>query len=162
LQPWHDLPGPAFRLLSKEVAYLKLSALDSASTNEYLTQAVGTKGWIIDIRNYPRQFAVFDLGDHFVEKPTSFARFTQGCLSDPGTFRFQGETALQPKPPYYGGKVVVLVDETSMSQAEYTAMALHATPHGLVVGSTTLIAYRVFSRSVARAKNRCRACSSGA
>jgi C-terminal processing protease CtpA/Prc len=32
---------------------------------------------------------------------------------------------------------VVLVDEASISNAEYTAMALRATPNAIVVGSTT-------------------------
>ena len=35
------------------------------------------------------------------------------------------------------GKVVVLVDEVSQSQAEYTTMAFRASPNALVVGSTT-------------------------
>ena len=35
------------------------------------------------------------------------------------------------------GKVVILVDEVSQSQAEYTAMAFRASPHAIVVGSTT-------------------------
>jgi C-terminal processing protease CtpA/Prc len=39
--------------------------------------------------------------------------------------------------PHYAGKVVVLVDETSLSQAEYTAMAFRAAPQAIVVGSTT-------------------------
>jgi C-terminal processing protease CtpA/Prc len=39
--------------------------------------------------------------------------------------------------PHYSGKVVILVDETSMSQAEYTAMALGSVPGAIVVGSTT-------------------------
>jgi C-terminal processing protease CtpA/Prc len=38
---------------------------------------------------------------------------------------------------HYAGKVVILVDETSQSQAEYTAMALRAMPGAVVVGSTT-------------------------
>jgi C-terminal processing protease CtpA/Prc len=42
-----------------------------------------------------------------------------------------------PSEPHYGGKVVILVDETTQSQAEYTAMALRATPNAIVVGSTT-------------------------
>jgi C-terminal processing protease CtpA/Prc len=42
-----------------------------------------------------------------------------------------------PAEPNYAGKVVILVDEVSQSQAEYTAMAFRASPHAVVVGSTT-------------------------
>ncbi|HTN39032.1 MAG TPA: S41 family peptidase [Arachidicoccus sp.] len=40
-------------------------------------------------------------------------------------------------PNYYKGKVVILVNETTQSQAEYTAMALRVMPGAIVLGSTT-------------------------
>jgi len=44
---------------------------------------------------------------------------------------------LTPQQPHYSGKVVVLVDEVTLSQAEYTTMAFRASPRTVVVGSTT-------------------------
>jgi C-terminal processing protease CtpA/Prc len=44
---------------------------------------------------------------------------------------------INPGSVHYSGKVAILVDETSQSQAEYTAMALRAMPNSIVVGSTT-------------------------
>jgi C-terminal processing protease CtpA/Prc len=133
----HDLSGPAFRLLSPEVAYLKLSAFKQGDVAHYVEQAAGTKGWIVDIRNYPSEFAVFALGSLLVDAPTPFARFTVGDLSNPGAFHWNDPISLEPATPHYGGKIVVLVDEVSQSQAEYTAMALRAAPRTIVVGSTT-------------------------
>jgi C-terminal processing protease CtpA/Prc len=43
---------------------------------------------------------------------------------------------LAPQKPHYAGKVVVLVDESSISSAEFTAMAFRAAG-AIVVGSTT-------------------------
>ncbi|RYY07934.1 MAG: peptidase S41, partial [Cytophagaceae bacterium] len=40
-------------------------------------------------------------------------------------------------PAPYTGQLIVLVNETTLSQAEYTAMALQATPHCTLLGSTT-------------------------
>jgi C-terminal processing protease CtpA/Prc len=132
------LPGPAFRLLDGgRVAYLKLSSVKATKVDDYLRRAVGTRGFIIDIRNYPSQFVVFALGDHLITKPTPFARFTHGDLSDPGAFYWTPPQSLDPKPPHYSGKIVTLVDAVSMSQAEYTAMAFRAAPGAVVVGSTT-------------------------
>jgi C-terminal processing protease CtpA/Prc len=45
--------------------------------------------------------------------------------------------SLKPEQPHYAGKVVILVDETSMSQAEYTAMAFRSAHGAIVVGNTT-------------------------
>ena len=44
---------------------------------------------------------------------------------------------LTPAEPRYEGRIAILVDEVSVSQAEYTAMAFRAAPGALVIGSTT-------------------------
>jgi C-terminal processing protease CtpA/Prc len=133
----HDLPGDAFRLLSKDVAYIKISALKSDDVAKYIDTAAATKGLVIDIRDYPSDFPIFELGGRLVTKDTPFARFTRGDLANPGAFVWDGQpTALKPLQPHYNGKVVVLVDEVSQSSAEYHAMAFRAAG-GIVIGSTT-------------------------
>jgi len=134
---WHDLPGDTFRLLSKDVAYLKLSSVKSDDAKHYVESATGTKGLIIDIRNYPSNFMVFALGSLLVQKETQFARFTIGDLSSPGAFHWGESVSLTPAQPHYSGKIVILVDEVSLSSAEYTTMAFRAAPGAVVVGSTT-------------------------
>jgi C-terminal processing protease CtpA/Prc len=134
---WHDLPGDTFRVLSNEVAYLKLSSVKAADASHYIEAAAGAKGLIIDIRNYPSEFVVFALGSLLVDHETPFARFTVGDLSNPGAFHWTDPVLLNPKKPHYSGKVVILADEVSLSQAEYTAMAFRAASHAVVVGSTT-------------------------
>ncbi|MFT3697789.1 MAG: S41 family peptidase [Kofleriaceae bacterium] len=133
---WHDLPGPAFRMLSADVAYLKLSNVKADDVPAEAEQAAHTKGWIIDIRNYPSEFMPFVLGPLLVTKTTPFARFTKGDLSNPGAFSWRDGDPIEPATTHYAGKVVVLVDEVSQSQAEYTTMAFRAA-HAIVVGSQT-------------------------
>jgi Peptidase family S41 len=103
----------------------------------YVQQAAGTKGFIIDIRNYPSEFMVFSLGSLLVDSDTPFARFTECALSNPGAFYWTKPISLTPQKPHYAGKVVILVDESSVSQAEYTAMAFRAAQGAIVVGSAT-------------------------
>jgi len=133
----HDRPGETFQLLSPDVAYLKLSTIRAADVPGYIERASGTRGLVIDIRNYPKEFVVFDLGGRLVSESTPFARFTVGALQDPGAFTWTEPVVLQPVAPRYKGAVVILVDEVSLSQAEYTAMAFRAAPGAVVVGSTT-------------------------
>jgi len=133
----NDRPGPALQKLSPEVAYLKLSSVKTAEAASYIEAAAGTKGLVIDIRNYPSEFMVFALGSRFVEKPTPFARFTRGDLANPGAFHWTPPISLMPATPRYEGRIVILLDETSQSQAEYTAMAFRSATHAIVVGSTT-------------------------
>ena len=134
----HDLPGDTFRLLSPEVAYLKLSSVKVADVPGYISKAGGTKGLVIDIRNYPSDFVVFALGQLLVNRPTPFARFTFPDVDNPGAIRWRSEPlTLMPANPHYSGKVVILVDENTQSQAEYTTMAFRVAPGAIVVGSTT-------------------------
>src|SRR5215469_750164 len=133
----HDLRGGTFRLLSNDVAYLKLSSVKHADCAHYVEEAAGTKGLIIDIRNYPSEFVVFSLGSLLVDHEVPFARFTEADLSTPGAFHWANTITLSPQKPHYSGKVVILVDESSMSQAEYTSMAFRAAHGSIVVGSTT-------------------------
>ena len=132
----HDLPGDTFRRLSDDVAYLKLSSVKVADAAHYIDSAAGTKGLIIDIRNYPSEFVVFALGSLLVGQPTEFVRFTQGDLSNPGAFHWGPPLSLEPQQPHYSGKVVILVDDVTQSQAEYTSMAFRSA-HATVIGSTT-------------------------
>ena len=133
----HDLPGETFRLLSKDVAYLKLSSVKADQAAKYIESAAGTKGLIVDIRNYPSEFMVFALGELFLDQKTDFVRFTSADLSNPGAFYWGPALSLVPKQPHYPGKVVILVDEISQSQAEYTTMAFRSSPRATVIGSTT-------------------------
>jgi hypothetical protein len=133
----HDLPGDTFRLLSDQVAYLKLSSVKIADVDHYLQLAAKTKGLIIDIRNYPSEFVVFALGQHLVEQPAPFVNFTFGDLSNPGAFHWGTPLSIKPSEPHYAGKVVILVDEVTQSSAEYTSMAFRASPKAMVLGSTT-------------------------
>jgi len=132
-----DLPGPALRLRSKDVAYLKLSSVKAEEAAHYVEEASGTKGFIIDIQNYPSEFMVFALGSHFVDGNTPFARFTVCDPSNPGAFHWREPGSLTPQKPYYVGKIVILADETSISQAEYTSMTFRAAHGAIVVGRQT-------------------------
>ena len=134
---WHDLPGPTFRMLSNDVAYLKLSSIKAADVPGYMDRAARAKGLIVDIRNYPSEFMPFVLGAYLVKAPTAFAAFTIAQDANPGAFAFQSGDVIQPGPKHFPGKVVILLDEVSQSQAEYTAMALRAGPNAVIVGSTT-------------------------
>jgi hypothetical protein len=80
---------------------------------------------------------VFALGQLLIDKPTEFVRFTRGDLANPGAFHWGSPLSLTPQKPHYAGKIVILIDEVSQSQAEYTTMAFRSAPGAFVIGSTT-------------------------
>lgn len=58
-------------------------------------------------------------------------------MNNPGEFTFTGELNIKNQGKAYGGKLVVLLNELSQSQADYTAMAFRAGNNTTIIGSTT-------------------------
>ena len=133
----NERDGATFQVLDSDIAYLKLSTLEDENLARYVDEAMGKRGLIVDIRGYPRSFVVFSLGQHLVNIPTPFAKFTWPNPHRPGEFHWSRTLEIQPKEPMFEGPVVVLVNESSQSQSEYTAMAFRASPNAVVIGSQT-------------------------
>jgi C-terminal processing protease CtpA/Prc len=132
--------GPSYRLLEDGIGYVTLARIKAEEVPEIKKAFTDTEGIIIDIRNYPSAFMPFVLAPWFIEENTPFVRFTQGSVNNPGMF-VMGQKLEMPKPEStYRGRVVVLVNELSQSQAEYTAMSFRAGRDVTVVGSTTAAA----------------------
>ena len=131
------LPGPAFQTVAPNVAYVKISTLQRADCANDIEAAAGTRGLIIDIRDYPTDFPIYVLGGMLVAEPTPFAWFTQADIANPSAFHWSDVVQLTPSAPHYDGKVVILVDETTQSSAEFHAMAFRSVRGAVVIGSTT-------------------------
>lgn len=131
-------PDSCFRMINKDIAYIYPGNIKNSYLPEIMTAAAGTKGLIMDLRSYPSEFIVFTLGSRLVDKNSDFVKFTGGRVDNPGYF-VMGEPLQIPADlmNHYGGKVVVLINETTQSQAEYTTMAFQAAPRTTVIGSTT-------------------------
>ena len=95
---------------------------------------------------------VFSLGNYFTSKLKYFVKFTIVNKDNPGEFNFiQSEYPLNysrnnhffstlktlESDEYYQGKLVVIVNEESISHAEYVAMAFRAGDNTIIIGSQT-------------------------
>jgi len=132
--------SPYFKQLTPNIGYLYMGTLKNQGLDDVMAGIMGTKGLIIDLRCYPGDFLVNALGRYFVSSATPFVRFSIGNIQSPGLFTISdaatiGGWSLNQK--FYKGKVVVLINENTQSQAEYTAMALKASPNTTIIGSTT-------------------------
>lgn len=127
-----------YRFLTPEVGYIDMARIKGAKVATIMQVFAHTKGIVVDQRNYPGEAVPTYLAGFFLAQPMRFAKFTQRDPSYPGRFLWQPADTLKPvgsKP--YTGHVMVLVNEVSRSLAEFTAMAIQATPHGTLLGSQT-------------------------
>ncbi len=126
-----------YRLLDNNIGYVTLKSINADDIPKIKEEFKNTRGIIIDIRNYPSTFVPFTLGSYFVSSLTPFVKFTNGNVNNPGEFSFIKELKIPAAKEPYKGKLVVLVNELSQSQAEYTAMAFKAGDNTTIIGSTT-------------------------
>jgi len=127
-----------FKLINENIGYVFPGKYKNAILPDIKKLFVNTKGIIVDMRCYPSEFMPFTFGNYIKSLSTPFVKFTIGNLDYPGAFKFTPAlTNGQKASDNYKGKVVVIVNSTSQSQAEYTTMAFQSSPNVRVIGSTT-------------------------
>lgn len=126
-----------YKLLDGNIGYITLKSIKESDIAAIKEAFKGAKGIIIDIRNYPSTFVPFSLGTYFVSSSTPFVKFTNGNIDNPGEFTFTEPIKIPKSGKSFSGKLVVIVNELSQSQAEYTAMAFRAGNNTTIIGSTT-------------------------
>jgi C-terminal processing protease CtpA/Prc len=131
------LPENMF-VLKDIIGYFNLGAMNTNNVNDFKKSLKFTKGTIIDLREYPSMNGHV-LATYFVEEETHFVKFTRGNKNNPGEFNlFFNDPSVIPKPEEtYKGKLVVLVNEWSLSHSEFCAMAFRAGINTTIIGSQT-------------------------
>jgi hypothetical protein len=66
-----------------------------------------TKGLVIDPRNYPSDFPIYDLSRYLMPKSTQFVKGTTGSIVSPGLFTFNDllnmKTGEENKTAFFNG-----------------------------------------------------------
>ncbi|PKP01749.1 MAG: peptidase S41 [Bacteroidetes bacterium HGW-Bacteroidetes-6] len=128
---------PTWRFLTPEIGYIYLGTASNKELSKMMGELRLTKGIVIDIRCYPSDFLVFTLSQYFHVKKTAIAKFSRTNLQNPGLFEFTDNVVVPGMKTAYNGKLVILVNETTQSSAEYHAMSFRSASTATVVGSTT-------------------------
>lgn len=127
----------SYKMLDNNIGYITLKNIKKEDVKVIRKKFKDAKGIVVDIRNYPSAFMPFTLGSFFSSSYSPFVKFTNANINNPGEFSYGKDLSIPPKGKFFDGKVVVLVNELSQSQAEYTAMAFRAGDNVTIVGSTT-------------------------
>lgn len=127
-----------FKIINKNIGYIYPGTIHQSYFPAIEGELKNTKGLIIDMRCYPREFIVFSFGQYLMPASAPFVKFTTGSISNPGLFKMGEPLSVGKKnDDYCKGKVVIIVNELTQSQAEYTTMAFRTAPNVTVIGSTT-------------------------
>lgn len=134
----HSLPGEVVQTLEGGVTYLKVAEVDFNAVDQALAQASESGKLVIDVRGYPSEFILYYLGNQLIQEPQKFARLAAVHPHFPGRVTVIEHTpTLSPEEHTEIKNIVILVDETSFSQSEFSVLAWRELPNTTVIGSTT-------------------------
>lgn len=129
---------PSHESIDEDIGYIYSGALKRGEIDTIMSGFLNKKGLIIDLRGYPSDFIPFSLGKYLMPKPTEFVKFSTTSMEKPGQFKFTPPVKVGvDNPDYYKGRVVILINEETQSQGEFTAMALSVSPNAILIGSQT-------------------------
>ena len=131
-----DPKAPGYKVMEGQIGYLFPAKYKNQDLPQIKKMFAGTKGIIVDMRCYPSDFMPFTFVPYIKTGDTAFVKFTTGSIINPGLFTI-GRPLRTKGTNDYRGKVVVIVNEQTQSQAEYTTMAFQSSPNVTVIGSTT-------------------------
>jgi C-terminal processing protease CtpA/Prc len=136
----HERTTPVYSVLPEGFGYMDLARLAVPEVDKAFEAVKNTPAVIMDMRGYPKGTA-WAIAPRLVEKKIAVAQFrrpeTHGVFIDwPSQCAFDQST--EPGGPWrYTGKIVVLINEEAISQAEHTCLFLEAAAGATFIGSPT-------------------------
>ncbi|WP_264535905.1 S41 family peptidase [Flavobacterium sp. N1736] len=126
-----------FKLLDNNIGYVNMGEIKNKHIPDMIETLKSTKAIVFDMRNYPlgtwKEISNF-LNPH--EK--MFCVYTMPYLNYPGRYAWtEGRKCGFENKNNYKGKVIVLLNEDSISQSEWTAMCFQTAGNTTIIGSQT-------------------------
>ncbi|MWB95845.1 peptidase S41 [Flavobacterium sp. GA093] len=134
-----QFPGSEkWKILEGNIGYVNYDEVEEKDVPELIKALNNTSAIIFDNRMRP-QDVLYAISDWLNPEPKEFARFLDPDISYPGRYVWRDgvEKCGKTNPDYYKGKVIVLINEKSVSHAELNAMSLQTAPKVKVIGSQT-------------------------
>tara|TARA_R110002126_G_scaffold161549_16_gene309428 strand:+ start:479 stop:2665 length:2187 start_codon:yes stop_codon:yes gene_type:complete len=135
---YYNVGETGYQILANNIGYIRVDKIKGVDLGQMMQQLADAKGLIIDLRSYPNASVATSLSIYLYPQPYSFVRFTSMQPGSPGQFNWQEPVRVGiDNPDYYKGKVAILINEQTQSEAEFTTMAFRGAPRAKVIGSTT-------------------------
>lgn len=125
--------------LQDGIAYIKLGSTTLESLKENEQKLIGSKGIVIDAREYPKEGSLFYyLTPYFIKEKSDFVSFSMTNYNSLGDFFLTKPVFIIPNSDYfYPGKIAILINQNTQSNGEFQTMAFRTAPNSKVFGSQT-------------------------
>lgn len=150
--------------INPNIAYINLEQITKKELSSAFKQISNTKGLILDLRNYPKDISNEDLADFLYPERKEFIKVLFPIVNTPSYGEYDGDAPLKKlinpfqlgsnNPDYYKGKVILLVNNSTISKAEYFGMTIQQAPNCITIGEQTsgsvmnIVSYTLPDKSV--------------
>jgi C-terminal processing protease CtpA/Prc len=135
--------GELIQVLSDGIGYVDLGRLMPSQVEDLFTKVKDTKALILDMRGYPNGTA-WPISPYLNSRKATYgASFYPTTISgsageaEIGTVNFMQNLPINHGEPIYQGKVVMLINEMTISQAEHSGLFYEAACDITFIGSPT-------------------------
>lgn len=129
--------NPVSRWLPDSIGYVNMGRLAAHQVDSVINTFMVAKALLFDVRNYP-QGTMGQVLKHLNVTDKPFVQFIVPDLTYPGMMKPGPVNSVSYRNKvHFKGKVIVLQNEETQSQAEFTIMALQTVPNVIVIGSQT-------------------------
>ncbi len=132
-------PYSKFQYLDCGYGYVNMQKLLNSDVDPMYELMKDAPAIIFDLRNYPNGTA-WGIIDKLLERPDTAAILNIPNVYYPGTWEYTPYYEVNGRrgnPEPYKGKIILLCDENTQSQAEYSIMKLQTFPNCKVIGTQT-------------------------
>lgn len=135
--PCYPIPNETISV-KDSIAYVNLPFVKREELFEMIHKIQKTKGAVLDMRGYPDPYMIYDIAAFFSSEDRSFVKTSRIIPQNPGNFKFSdSNNSGYLQMNYYKGKIVVLVDYSTVSSSEYNTMRMQSIPGVITIGSQT-------------------------
>ena len=138
-EQWYDL--------TPRVTYINLDSITSKELKTAFDHGKDKKAIVLDLRNYPKNIADTDLSRFLYPRKKKYLKVLFPLASRPSYGDPDGKAPLRlildpfktgkRNRDYYKGRVILLVDRSTMSKGEWLAMAIQGAPNVTTIGEQT-------------------------
>ena len=134
------LTQPAYKKLDGVVGYVDMGILEYKDIKNIFTDLKDCKSIIFDLRKYPKSTSG-GIAHYILPEKKEYAKLIYPDLDYPGKYRPIDKDftigGSMNKKNIYQGKIILLINESTQSQGEFTTMILSNSDKAVKVGSAT-------------------------
>ena len=135
--PADSLDSISWTTMPCDIGYVNMGNLQDSNVNAMYNDLQSKSTIIFDLRNYPNN-SEGDIANLMYPYMIANTKFTIPDVTYPGTYYWRYQSSgVFGNPTPYTGKVILLMNEVTQSQAEYSCMVLGVMPNVIKVGSQT-------------------------